>query len=117
MGNQNLKVKTRCVIYDCDGVLFESMEANRRLYNDVCASIGRAPLTEEEVRYVHCHTVFEAIHFVFRDDGDMEKRALESLKQIDLRDYIGYLKMEPYLLQILNLLRAKGIIRALSTNR
>ena len=117
MDRQNLKWKTRCVIYDCDGVLFESMEANKRLYNDVCASIGRDPLTEEEIRYVHCHTVYEAIHFVFRDDGGMEKRALETLKQIDLRNYIGYLKMEPYLLQILNLLKAKGIIRAISTNR
>ncbi len=117
MDSQNLKWKTSCVIYDCDGVLFESMEANKRLYNDLCASIGRAPLTEEEVRYVHCHTVFEAIHFVFRDDDSMERRALETLKQTDLRDYIRYLKMEPYLLQILNLLRAKGIICAISTNR
>jgi len=117
MGDQNPKWKTRCVIYDCDGVLFESIEANKRLYNDLSASIGRPPLTEEEVKYVHCHTVYEAIHFVFRDDGGMEKRALESLKQIDLRDYIVYLKMEPYLLQILNLLKAKGILRAISTNR
>jgi phosphoglycolate phosphatase len=117
MDHQKSTWKTRCVIYDCDGVLFESMEANRTLYNDLCASIGRAPLTEEEARYVHCHTVYEAIHLVFRDDGGMEKRALESLKQIDLRDYIGYLRMEPYLLQMLNLLNAKGIIRAISTNR
>jgi phosphoglycolate phosphatase len=117
MGDQPSGWKTKCVIYDCDGVLFESLEANRRLYNDVCASIGRDPLTEEEAKYVHSHTVYEAIHFVSRDDDGIEKRAQEALKQIDLRDYIGYLKMEPYLLQILNLLKAKGIIRAISTNR
>ena len=39
------------------------------------------------------------------------------IKEIDLRDYIVYLKMEPYLFQILNLLKANGIIRVINTNR
>jgi len=117
MGNQNLKWKIRCVIYDCDGVLFDSIEANMKLYNDLCARVGRVPLKEEEIKYVHMHTVYEAIHFIFGQEDELEKRALESLKQIDLREYIVYLKMEPYLLQTLNLLKANGILRAINTNR
>jgi phosphoglycolate phosphatase len=106
------------VIYDCDGVLFDSIEANKKLYNDLCALVGRSPLNEEEVKYVHTHTVYETIHLIFGQDNDLEKKALESLKkQIDIRDYIVYLKMEPYLFQILNLLKANGIIRAINTNR
>jgi hypothetical protein len=31
-------LKIRCVIYDCDGVLFDSLEANGRLYSEVCVS-------------------------------------------------------------------------------
>ena len=38
------KWKINCVIYDCDGVLFDSIEANMRLYNDLCAELGREPL-------------------------------------------------------------------------
>jgi len=117
MGNQNLKWKIRCVIYDCDGVLFDSIEANMKLYNDLCARVGRVPLKEEEIKYVHMHTVYEAIHFIFGQEDELEKRALESLKQIDLREYIVYLKMEPYLLQTLNLLKANGILRVINTNR
>jgi HAD superfamily hydrolase (TIGR01509 family) len=109
--------KIRCVIYDCDGVLFDSLEANMRLYNDLCARVGRVPLREEEIKYVHTHTVYEAIHFIFGQEEELEKRALESLKQVDLRDYIVYLKMEPYLLQTLNLLKASGILRVINTNR
>ncbi len=105
------------MIYDCDGVLFDSIEANRKLYNDLCASAGRAPLKEEEIKYVHTHTVFEAIHFIFGKEDGLEKRALELLKQVDLRDYIVYLKMEPYLFQMLNLLKAQRIIRVINTNR
>lgn len=107
----------RCVIYDCDGVLFDSLEANSRLYNDLCALGGRAPLREEELNYVHTHTVFEAVHFIFGKDEDSEKKALEILKQVDFREYIVHLKMEPHLLQTLGRLKENGILRVVNTNR
>jgi HAD superfamily hydrolase (TIGR01549 family) len=107
----------RCVIYDCDGVLFDSIEANKKLYNDLCALVGRDPLNEEEVRYVHMHTVYETIRLIFGKENGLEKKALELLKGIDWRDYIVYLTMEPYLLQILNLLKTNGILRVINTNR
>jgi phosphoglycolate phosphatase len=109
--------KIRCVIYDCDGVLFDSLEANTKLYNDLCALVGRVLLREEEMQYVHTHTVFEALHFIFGKENDLEKKALESLKQVDLRNYLIYLKMEPHLFQTLEKLKEKGILRAINTNR
>ena len=39
------------------------------------------------------------------------------MRQTDWREYVAYLKMEPYLLQTLNLLKASGILRAINTNR
>jgi HAD superfamily hydrolase (TIGR01509 family) len=111
--------KICCVIYDCDGVLFDSLEANTKLYNDLCGLVGRDPLREEEIQYVHMHTVFEAIHFIFGKENDLEKKALEILKQkqVDLKNYVGYLKMEPHLFQTLEKLKEKGILRAINTNR
>ena len=107
----------KCVIYDCDGVLFDSFEANTKLYNDLCAGVGRTPLRQEEMQYVHAHTVFEAIRFIFGKESDLEKRALESIKQVDLRNYVAYLKMEPHLLPALEKLKEKGIFRVINTNR
>jgi phosphoglycolate phosphatase len=109
--------KIRCVIYDCDGVLFDSIEANKKLYNDLCALVGRGPLNEEEVKYVHMHTVYETIQLIFGKENGLEKKALEALKGIDWRDYVAYLRMEPYLFQILNLLKANGVLRVINTNR
>ena len=109
--------KVKCVIYDCDGVLFDSFEANTKLYNDLCALVGRVPLKEEEMRYVHSHTVFEAIHFIFGKENDLERKALELIKQVDLRNYVGYLKVEPHLFETLEKLREKGIFRVINTNR
>jgi len=114
---QKMKQNLKCVIYDCDGVLFDSFEANTKLYNDLCALVGRAPLKKEEMQYVHTHTVFEAIHFIFGKEDDLEKKALESIKQVDLRNYIVYLKMEPHLLEALEKLKENGVLRVINTNR
>jgi len=119
MDIQKEKWKLKCVIYDCDGVLFDSLEANTRLYNDLCALVGRGSLRQEEMEYVHTHTVFEAIRFIFGEENDWEKKALEILKQkqVDLKNYVEYLKMEPHLLQVLEELKEKGILRVINTNR
>jgi len=117
MNIQKSDYRIRCVIYDCDGVLFDSLEANGRLYSDVCVTIGRDPLSEEELQYVHSHTVLEAIQFISKKDGDLEEKARQVLKQIDLRKYIVYLKMEPHLLQTLSQLKERGILRVVNTNR
>ena len=117
MEHQKLKNAIRCVIYDCDGVLFDSLEANGRLYCDVSASIGRPPLSEEELRYVHSHTVFDAIHHISMNDPELEEKAQEALKRIDLKYYVRFLRMEPHLFETLAQLKERGILRVINTNR
>lgn len=107
----------RCVIYDCDGVLFDSLESNRKLYNDFCLHFGRPPLTDEELEFVHTHTVFEALHCILGHDLQQEKAALDFWKQIDITPYLDFLKMEPHLLETLDFLKDHGIIRAICTSR
>lgn len=117
MNRQKMKWKIKGVIYDCDGVMFDSIEANTRLYNDLCAMVGRPPLKQEEFEYVHSHTVFESMELLFGKDYNPKEKALELLKQVDLRNYIGYLKMEPHLLETLERLKECGLVRAINTNR
>jgi phosphoglycolate phosphatase len=106
-----------CVIYDCDGVLFDSLDANRRLYNRITAAMGRGELTPDELQYCHTHTVYEAIHHLFPHDAEVEKRALACLREINFKDFVIFLKMEPYLIETLTALKEKGIKRAICTNR
>jgi phosphoglycolate phosphatase len=107
-----------CVIYDCDGVLFDSLDTNRRLYDHIATSMGRPVLSESELRYCHIHTVYDSIHHLFEGDETLEKKALEFLKtSVSLNDFIVYLRMEANLLEILDILRQRGIRRAISTNR
>lgn len=107
-----------CIIYDCDGVLFDSLETNRKLYDHIALSMGRQHLSEEELRYCHTHTVFESIHLLFQDNVLLEERALAFLKNnVDLNEFLIYLRMETNLIETLTALKEKGIFRAISTNR
>lgn len=112
-----MKLKLQGVIYDCDGVLFDSYESNRELYNDICLRVRGTPLTAIELKFVHTHTVFESLHFLFQGNPSQEKEALEVWRNIDITKYIDALKMEPYLMEILHFLHEKGIKRAICTSR
>lgn len=112
------KRKTDCVIYDCDGVLFDSLDQNRRLYNHIALSMGRKPLTEEEVLFCHTHTLHESIRHIYNDDTTQVEKALAFWKSdINFMDFIGYLKMEPHLIETLKTLKDRKIKTAISTNR
>jgi HAD superfamily hydrolase (TIGR01549 family) len=112
------KWKTDCVIYDCDGVLFDSLDQNKRLYNHIALSIGRAPLTDTEALFCHTHTLNESIHHIFSDDEVREQKALAFWRSdINFMDFIVYLKMEPHLIETLKSLKDRGIKTAISTNR
>ncbi len=113
-----MKAAIACVIYDCDGVLFDSLDANRSLYNHIALSMGRPELTEDELQYCHMHTVHESIHCLFPDNPRKEAEAQQFLKdKVDFKDFIPFLKMEPYLLETLADLKQRGILTAISTNR
>jgi len=115
MGKRTSKI--RGVIYDCDGVLFDSLEANRWFYSSFCAALGRDPLTEEELGYAHSHTVHEAIHHIFRNAPEKERQALERFARMDPEESASRLKLEPNIIAALQALKARGIRLAVSTSR
>lgn len=109
--------RIRCVIYDCDGVLFDSFEANRRFYEDICSAFRQIPLSDEELRYAHTHTTREAIRLFFPNDRAVEDKVMERLRHADPASYVSYLTMEPHLLPTLEALGNRGIKRAINTSR
>ena len=111
------KIPVRCVIYDCDGVLFDSLENNERFYNQVCAAVGRAPVRPAELPFLHMHTVHEALPFLFPGRPDLVKKAHEVIPTLNPQDFIPFMKMEPNLREALDALKRRGVLRAVNTNR
>lgn len=112
------RINLKCVIYDCDGVMFDSLDANRRLYNHIAKNMGREELSEEELRFCHTHTVHESLEYIFRDQPEKALEAKKFLKEkVNLMNFIPYLKMEPNLVEALKILKASSIKLAVCTNR
>jgi len=103
------------VIFDCDGVMFDSRQANRNFYNHILARFGYPPMPEEDVAYVHMHTADESIRHVFRGTPHTEE-ALSYRWEVDYNPFIRDMIMEPGLREILSCLGMSAGL-AVATNR
>jgi len=106
----------KLVVFDCDGVMFDSKNANRVYYNHLREAFGRPPMDEEELEYVHTHHVMDSTRHLFRAyPADLERA--EAYRQgLDYTPYLQYMLMEPDLFEFLDFLRP-DYKTAISTNR
>ncbi len=109
---RNLKV----IALDCDGVLFDSREANVHFYTHIMEIIGRPPVREDQHEYIHMHPVRESLIYLIGGEGEDFDRAFQYFKTIDFGPFNGYLRREPGLVPFLKLAQ-KHFRTALATNR
>ena len=107
----------KLLIFDCDGVLFDSREANRAYYNHLLAHFGCPPMDEAEVEYVHVHNVFESVAHIFRNHDRVDMEAVDRYRRsLDYTPFLRYMIMEPDLLDFLRIIHPR-MHTAISTNR
>jgi HAD superfamily hydrolase (TIGR01549 family) len=105
----------KLVAFDCDGVMFDTADANRFYYSDILQHFGQPALTEEQFGFVHMHTVHESMAYLFPDENRL-KAALAFRKTMGYRKYLSYHTLEPQLVRLLKKLRPQ-IKTAVATNR
>jgi HAD superfamily hydrolase (TIGR01509 family) len=104
------------VVFDCDGVLIDSREANTAYYNRIRAIGGLGRMSPEEEEYAHMHSVRESLSRLF--PPEMHGRLKEFAGRVDYaRDILPMVRAEPGLHACLDALRAKGLRLAIFTNR
>ena len=108
---------TQVVIFDCDGVLFDSKEANIAFYNHILAQLNLPLMTQEEIEYVHVSTAKGALHYLLSNrDPHVLEELLAHRPHVDYTPFIRLMHMEPHLKELLGSLPPQ-IKRAVSTNR
>jgi len=106
----------RLVIFDCDGVLFESWKANVAFYDAVLATLGLPPLDEEARRLCHTLSSPQLYAHLFRDDPQMQQRMAETARRTDYGPFYALMEPADELEPTLRRLRAHCPL-ALATNR
>ena len=103
------------IIYDCDGVLVDSREANRAFYNHILDRFGLGPLTEAQLAVVHVSTAQGAIDFLFQGHpGREEAQAYQ--QTINNDPFLPLIRLEPNIREVLVRLRSR-YRTAIATNR
>lgn len=107
----------KSVVFDCDGVLFDSREANRVYYNDLLAHFGCPLMDEAEIEYVHMHNVTDSIRHIFRQHSHVALEAVTAhARALDYTPYLRHMLIAPDLKDFLRII-APRCRRAISTNR
>lgn len=107
--------KISAVIFDCDGVMFDSRQANINYYNHILAKFSLPPMNEEQVSFVHMNTADESVRHIFRGTPYIEK-AQEYKNRVDYTPFIKDMIIEPGLKDLLRRLRPHFGL-AVATNR
>ena len=104
------------VIFDADGVLFESAESNMAYYNAIFAEIGEPPLSPDEERACIFLAAMQVFELRAREDAAKLARMREIARTIDFTPFFALLRppfeLRPFLLELKRRYRV-----ALATNR
>ena len=103
------------VIFDCDGVMFDSRQCNINFYNHLLSHFGLPLLRDEQVAYIHMASADESIRSIFRGSPYLEQ-ALAYRLQMDYTPFIRDMIPEPGLKELLTLLKSRHRL-AVATNR
>ncbi|HEB69549.1 MAG TPA: HAD family hydrolase [Desulfobulbus sp.] len=107
----------KLVIFDCDGVMFNSKGANRAYYNHLLETFGCPPMNEDEVDFVHVHNVNDSVAHIFRQHPQVSAEAVDRYRAgLDYGPFLSHMHMEPDLIDFLELIKPR-YHTAISTNR
>jgi HAD superfamily hydrolase (TIGR01509 family) len=108
----------KAVIYDCDGVMFDSFGANLAFYDRIMGMLGSEPLDRgdgELMRILHTFSSQVVLRHILPDTGDWE-RAMKCASSIDYRELVPFMRMEEGFMETLDALRGLTGL-AVCTNR
>lgn len=108
--------RIRVVALDCDGVMLDSLEANKMYYGLILEHLGLAPMTEEDVPIIHTLSAKGAIAHLLRDRPELLDEAERFRLSMDYRQFVPFLKKETGLKRFLKFAADRFSI-AVATNR
>ncbi len=112
MGNEK---KICAVIFDCDGVMFDSRQANVHFYNHLLDHFGLPPMDEKDAAYVHTATASDSVKQIFKNTDYLEEAEAYRMR-MDYSPFIRLMLIEPGLKTLLKHLKAQYRL-GVATNR
>jgi phosphoglycolate phosphatase len=106
----------RLVIFDCDGVLFDSEPANLAFYREVLRVAGAPPMPESAEAAYHSLASAQLFERLFAADPPMLERVKQVARATDYAPFFPLMQPKPLLRETIALLRQR-FATAMATNR
>lgn len=105
------------IVFDCDGVMIDSIEANRHFYNTILASLGLPPMTTEQEAYAFMATAKQALQTLTPEEyhdkiEDIIKTVIDYT-----RDILPKTKLMPGFREFYEEAHSRGLKLGIDTNR
>lgn len=107
----------KLIVFDCDGVMFDSRRANCMYYNQLLTHFGLPPMTLDEEDFVHMNSVTDSVQHIFRHHRLPTLQEVHGYReQCGYEPFLQYMEMEKDLVEFLERTK-KQLHLAISTNR
>ncbi|MCP5003074.1 MAG: HAD-IA family hydrolase [Planctomycetes bacterium] len=106
----------KLVIFDCDGVMFNTEKANTAYYNKIMVHFNMPVMTPEQFSFVQIHTAQDSLAHLFKERAQDLPMIIEYSRNMSYFSFIKYMEIEPYLKPLLKKLRPL-YKTAIATNR
>ncbi len=115
---KSIKSRYKVLIYDCDGVMLDTLESNYIFYNRIMEHLGRPELDRSDLEartVLHTYSFDNVMEYFFAGDACRDA-AWDFAKTIHYRDLAPFMSMEAGFVETLD--RLKGhVALAVCTNR
>ncbi len=111
-----MRTKLVAVIFDCDGVLFDSLPANEAYYNAILARLGKPPMNAEQLALAHRGSTQQFLEAVLGADPVAIEQAKQVALSIDYEPFYRLMRPAERLHEILQSLAARYRL-GMATNR
>lgn len=117
MSDSTISKGLKGIIFDCDGVMIDSEEANRFFYNSVLSWLGLPPMSKSQEQYAFMATALDALNRMVPEH--LKERIPEAITNgIDYhRDVLPRVTLMPGFLDFIKKAHARSLLLAIDSNR
>lgn len=106
----------RAVIFDLDGVIFDSGESNIAFYDHILQALGRPANARQAFEVIHSEPMDRSLRYLLDNDEDEYRRAVAYWRSLDPTLFIPTLSLHPGVMETLGALGRRTRL-AVATNR
>lgn len=114
-GKVHFNKSVKVVAFDCDGVLFDTLQANKAFYNRILKHFGKPQMNPAQFAFAQMHPVEKVLAVLFPNENNMD--AVHAYReQMNYVPLMALMEIEPNLKSLLKKLRPQ-YKTAVATNR